>query len=147
VGLFYWRIKMSIIALEDYKAYAGITNPNSDTKLQYIVDSVNDYITEYCNTNFSPVVKTDIRTLHNNTTIILPDAPTISVEALNIVELDGTKTLVEATSYIVDLEGGVIDIVDPTITIPTRKFAFSADYTCGHAAAPNALVLSALELL
>ena len=77
---------MSIITLDEYKVYAGITNPASDDKLQMLVDYANDLITEYCATSFESISEIDKRQFITNPEVVLPNAPIISVDEVRIMQ-------------------------------------------------------------
>ncbi len=129
-----------VITLEDYKSYAGIANPKSDEKLQFIVDFVNEYIINYCNTAFTTTVVTGERvTSHDGYEILLKNAPVQSVEEIRIYD-----AAVDDTTYIVDTDLGGVESIDG---FSTGRLVYEVDYTHGHASVPTDLVLSALEFV
>lgn len=130
-----------IITLDDYKSYAGIANPKSDEKLQFIVDFVNDYITNYCNTSFSSVIRTGVKvTSINGFDVVLPDAPVISIEEIRVAGV-----VLASDSYSKeDLSSGIVESYS---TFPTTRFGIEIDYTHGHVTVPRDLILSALEFV
>ena len=129
---------MSIILLEDYKSYAGIKSPNKDVELQYVVDFVNQYIPNFCNTSFSPRVVTGKKiTCINGEDFVVPHAPLISVEEIRELEV-----ATDPSGYIVSLEEGSIEAVK---RFHIGKFAIEIDYTHGYTSTPPDIVLAGLE--
>ena len=129
---------MSIIVLEDYKAYSNILNPAQDDKLSYIIDFVNQYITNFCSTSFEPKKVEGLKTTSSNSLdIILPEAPIISIEEIR----EGT-TVVDPASYILDKESGIVESLE---SFSTKRFGIEVDYTDGYNNPPADIVLSALE--
>lgn len=129
---------MSIILLEDYKSYAGLNSPNKDEALQYLVDYVNTFIVNYCNTNFEPNVVVGAKvTSDNGYDFLVPNVPVISVE-----EVRYKGEVVDAENYLVDKEMG---LVESLTTFGTDRFGFEIDYTHGHATTPPDLIVSAME--
>ena len=135
---------MSVITLQQYKEYAGINNPNEDAKLSQLVDYVNVFIERYCNTKFvaTPVVDRVLTTSTNE--IIIPEAPVISVEEVNLVDLNGVATPV--TNYYTELELGIINLA-PTVYIPQNTGNVKISYTYGYDGAPAGLLVPAMEFV
>lgn len=128
----------NIIVLEDYKSFAAIKNPNNDEKLQWYVDYVNALILNYCNTNFAPTVVVGKKvTAHDSFSVLVPNAPVISVQE---VRVNGTAT----TDYELDSEMGLIEFLS---AVTNTRFAIEVDYTYGHSGVPADLQLSALEFV
>lgn len=131
---------MVIITLEDYKSYAGINNPKTDEKLQFIVDFVNKYIKNYCNSDFDVTSVTGVRVTSNDGyELLLPNAPLISVEEVRV----GT-TVVDEETYTLDKEEGSVITYDGITTV---RLGTEVDYTYGYAAVPADLALAALEFV
>jgi hypothetical protein len=131
-----------IITLVDYKAYAGVANPKSDEKLQFIVDFVNEFIVRYCNTTFQATTVTGARVgSYNGTEIILPNAPLISVERLQLVSSDDP---LDPTTYTIDTAEGTIESFT---SFTSNRFAYEVDYTHGYPEAPSDLLLAGLEFV
>lgn len=131
-----------ITTLEDYKAYASISNPKGDEKLQFIVDYVNGFILNYCNTTFEPTIVTGARvSSFNGTEILLPKAPVISVGRL---QLSGYDDEIDPTTFILDnMEGSIESLTSFT----TTRFAYEVDYTHGYSSVPADLLFSAMEFV
>ena len=134
---------MSIITLDDYKAYAGINSAASDQKLQPVVDFANNYIQQYCNVAFTPTTVTEEKqTCSDGYSIILDHG---YVNSIQEIRLNGTA-LDAAYYYIQNADGGIIEF-EPTITIPETRNYIEVDYTHGLSSAPDSIKLSALEFV
>lgn len=138
---------MSIIVLSDYKTYAGISSPNKDDKLQSIVDFVNAYIVNFCNTSFAPVVVTGTKvTSVDGLSILLPEAPVSSIEEIRNLRYDVTSDfyVVDPTTYVLNSAEGEVETLE---SFPTQRLGIEVDFTYGHATVPKDLILSALEFV
>jgi|TARA_B110000908_G_scaffold169268_1_gene226044 hypothetical protein len=131
---------MSIITLADYKTYSDINSPNQDNKLQYIIDFVNQYILNYCNTTFTPTVVTGYKaSCFNGEDFVLPHAPVISIESITY-----NAEIMADTKYTLHKEEGR---VESFTSFSKNRFALEVNYTHGHASVPADLKLSALEFV
>jgi hypothetical protein len=131
---------MSIITVDIYKEYNGIKNPESDSKLAFIVDYVNQFIELYCNTKFTPTVVTGYKTHTTTGEVILPNVPIISVEAVNTI----AGTPIE--DFYVDNDLGIITINSLGVLVP-RAPNVSIDYTYGYEQVPVGLIVPAVEFV
>lgn len=130
---------MVIVTLDDYKSYAGIANPKTDEKLQYLIDFVNAYALNYCNTSFEPVSTTSKVTSMDGYEIILPQVPVTGVSELRVNGL-----VIDPSLYILDPGEGSIEMIG---SVTTGRFAIEVDYTYGYDEVPYDLALSALEFV
>ena len=138
---------MSIITLNEYKLFKGINNPNQDTKLQPLIDSVNSIIETYCQVSFVGSVKTDVRLNVSNYYIIIPDVPVISVDRLAIKRSSDVLELLDEEQYILYPEEGTIELVDFSLALPSNPRSILCDYTYGHSTVPFAIKQAAVELI
>jgi len=129
-----------IITLEDYKTYTGSKNPAHDEKLQFIVDFVNTFITNYCNSTFGLKQSLNVPlTSNDGLEVLLPNFPVVSVEELRI-----NGVVADPSTYFVDQEEGTIVALG---SLPTSRFALSVDYSYWYPEVPYDLMLSALEFV
>jgi len=128
-----------VITLTQYKSYAGILNPKTDDKLQFIVDFVNDFIINYCNTSFTPVEVRGARATSSGFDVVLPHAPILSVKDVRV----SGKSL-DCEQFILDKVPGVIEFINP---VSAARLGIEIDYTHGHDSIPADLLLSALEFV
>ena len=124
-----------MITLEDYKSYAEINSPNSDTKLTALVEYVNNFVSKYCGTKFSPTIVLGEKHEVFGNLIVLKNAPIISVEG---ILLDGRELPIDY----VELEEGIV-----TLVRPLNGLRASVDYTYGHESIPGALKIACFELI
>lgn len=133
-----------VISLNQYKLYSGKNTPKEDIQLQPIVDLVNTLIPRYCNTKFSPTVETNKLITNTGNILILPNAPVISVEN---IELKNTSTVLAADQYYLDTDTGIVELLDSALILPRSPRSVSVDYTWGTTEVPEDVVLAAVELV
>lgn len=128
---------MSLITLADYKQYKRITNPEKDSSIGPIVDSINDLIKAYCNRTFidfytNPKVETHIVS-EGVKTLVLKEIPLIQVVS---VVYDGTDitSLVSTNS-----DYGFVNY-------EFKKGTVTVTYRGGTLTTPADIKLAALEL-
>lgn len=138
---------MSVITLQEYKMFKGINNPNQDTKLQPLVDSVNSIIEKYCQIALSPTQATGVRLTNHYSVLILPKAPVIEVTSVGIKRSSTETEILDPTQYLVDEEEGTLEIIDPMVNLPRNPYSFIVDFTYGMSSVPFALKQAAIELL
>jgi hypothetical protein len=128
---------MTILLLEDFKSYTGMTNPKSDERLGFIIDFVNKFIVKFCNTSFTPVTITNKRlSCTDSSSIILPNAPIISVDKLTISGY-------EVTDFELLHEEGIIESITP---FTLGRYNVLVDYTYGYTEVPEDILQAAIEL-
>lgn len=136
---------MALITLQDYKDYAGISNPKNDTKLEVIVNYVNAYVPTYCGRDFSAtsgnVVTNKVLSNFGNT-ILSPEIPIISIQELRI-----NGTAVDTADYIFDNDTGLIEVIGTTVQLPVQPYKVQLDYTHGYSEVPADIELACLELV
>lgn len=124
-----------MILLEDYKSYVEINSPNQDSKLTPLVAYVNDFVEKYCGTKFSPQTVTGERLLISEGGFILPNAPLISIDNIELINDDRTF------EYWPRLEEGTVE-VDFEDSVYAR-----VDYTWGFSQMPDGVKLPCYELI
>lgn len=137
---------MSVITLAEYKIYAGINNPSGDLKLQPLVDYVNDLVTQFCNTSFSPSVVYDERQSISSTEVILRNAPLVSVEEVRVLQGKTVLSTIPQEDIYLEAGAGIIQILSG-IVLPSTPLNISIDYTYGYSEPPASVKLSAMELI
>lgn len=136
---------MSIITLQEYKDYSGITNTSQDGKLQPLVDYVNAFIEGYCGSSFTEQAVLGRMDTAVSSSILLPEYPIISVEEIRYVTRGVVSYTVPSTDFVLDDRSGIITLtgLQPT-NVP---YNVSIDFTHGYQTAPVPLKVSAFELI
>lgn len=130
-----------VISLNEYKTYAGITNPTSDNKLQLLVDGANQLIEAYCNQGFS--LKSVTKKLQcYGSEVMIPDMPIYQIDS---VSYSSTGLLLAPSDYEVEPDIGIITILLPKP--PQDKFGITVAYTHGFSDIPEPLKLAACEIV
>lgn len=138
---------MSVITLDDYKTYAGIANPKEDDKLQVLVDYSNSFVESYCNTKFELTSVTEERNTCFNNEIYLQEIPVSSVDEVRVMNKKSLVGTLASEDYHVELNQGIITVLETSVQIPESGFNVSVDYTYGYSDAPKPVILAALELV
>lgn len=138
---------MSVITLDDYKTYAGITNPKEDDKLQVLVDYANSFVESYCNTRFELTTVTEERNTCFNGEIYLEELPVYSVDEIRIMNKKFLVGVISPDDYHLESTQGIVTILETSLQIPGGNFNTSVDYTYGYPEVPKPVSLAALELV
>lgn len=138
----------NLITREQYKAYAGISNPNSDTEIDSILTGVSDFIKTYCKRSFVDYVAAFKTQVSNGGVgaIILEETPCISVRSVEYSAnygLDYTE-LSEFTDWVLDDD--YIVSVSPS-GFPNMLRGYKVTYTAGYAEVPSDLKLAIFDLI
>lgn len=137
---------MSIITLDEYKTYAGISNPAGDDKLQMLVDYANSLISEYCATSFESRSEVDKRQSITGTEVVLDHAPVLSVDEVRIMQGRNVLSVIDPLDIYLEPEQGIFTITSG-ITFPSTALNISVDYTHGYSEVPHTVKVSAYELV
>lgn len=138
---------MSVITLDDYKTYAGITNPKEDDKLQVLVDYANSFVESYCNTKFELTTVTEERNTCFNNEIYLEEIPVLSVDEIRVMNKKTLVGVLDGEDYHLENNQGIVTILETSLQIPDGNFNVSVDYTYGYPDVPKPVALAALELV
>lgn len=137
---------MSIINLQDYKQYSGITNISQDATLQYLVDFANGFIQEYCGCSFAEEVVLGRRATAERNMIILPEYPILSVEEIRYLHKGVSIYTVPTEDFLLDAPTGIIELLGK-LPSTNERYNVSIDFTHGYSSAPTPLKIGAFELI
>lgn len=129
-----------LTSLSDLKAYLGITDNDSDTELQTLIDSISDFIQ---NETDQQIVETKYREKIDGEyteSIVLSQRPIISVESLTIDEEAETDYLIYKDSAVIKRKDNGFNIWDyyndEANYFPQGRQNIVVEYTAGYSTVP-----------
>ena len=137
----------TLITLQDYKAYAGISNSNSDAKLTITLDLVEEFVETYCGRKFLSGTYTE--QLSSEASTLFPrNLPITSVTGLSYIDTSKVSQSIDAADYIVYSEEGIVEIFDHNaLSVASILRPFSITYVGGFTSTPAALKLALMDLV
>lgn len=97
---------MAIISTAEYKAYAGITDADWDTRIGILTPIGQGMLEEYCGRVFESATYTDVKfTGNGEQSLWIKNRPVTAVSAVKTVDSEGTSTTLEASTYRFSAEG------------------------------------------
>lgn len=138
----------SLITLQEYKTYAGITNPNSDAEISLLIPAISDLVKSYCKRTFVDYVTTP-KVEHFNgasSSLMLSETPVISVVSVEYSSDFGQsyRDLTEFVDWVED--DGYIVSVNPA-GFPRQLRGYQVTYKAGYTQLPAELKLALLDLV
>ena len=142
---------LPLITRAEYKAYVGITSPNSDAIIDAIIPKVSEFVKTYCRRTFVDYVN-DSRTEVSNggygSRLYTKEYPILGISEVAI-SLDYGQTyeaLVEFTDFVIDREN------DAVMSLESAGFTklingYQITYTAGYEAIPEDLKLAIMDLV
>lgn len=142
---------LPLITRAEYKAYVGITSPNSDAIIDAIIPKVSEFVKTYCRRTFVDYVN-DSRTEVSNggygSRLYTKEYPILAISEVAI-SLDYGQTyeaLVEFTDFVIDREN------DAIMSLESAGFTklingYQITYTAGYEAIPEDLKLAVMDLV
>jgi hypothetical protein len=138
----------NLITRAEYKAYANLTNPNTDTEIDAIIPKVSAFVKTYCKRGFNDYVSEFKTELFNGGlgSYPLAETPVISVAMLEYsIDFGQTYTeLAEFTDWVEDQ--GYIVSVNPA-GFPRQLKGYRVVYTAGYETLPEDLKLAVCDLV
>lgn len=138
---------MAVITLNDYKAYAQINSPNQDAKLTPMVAMVNSFIENYIGYSVGSEKSLQQTVTPQGNEIYLNTFPVASVSKIVIKRFGQADQEIAAEKYYVDRINGIIEILDPSLKLPTNPRSIEVQYRAGSSSVASDLKLAALELV
>lgn len=138
-----------LITLAEYKAYAGLTNPNQDTAIKSIITKVSQLAKSYCRRAFVDYVSDAKVDIFSGGTFLVPtEYPLLSVSSVEYSTDYGKTytTLTEFTDYAVDLEENTIVPISDT-EFPRATNAYKITYTAGYEEMPEDMKIAIMDLV
>ena len=137
-----------LITLQEYKAYAGITNPNSDTEINLLIPAISSLVKTYCKRTFVDYVYEPKSQVFNGAagTLLLEEGPVTDVLSVEYSS-DYGQTYVELTEFVDWVaDQDYIVSVNPA-GFPRALRGYRVTYNAGYAIIPLDLQLAVLDLV
>lgn len=143
---------LPLITKAEYKAYVGITSPNSDTVIDALIPKVSELVKNYCRRTFIDYVndaKVETTSGGYGANLLLTEYPIISVTGVAWSEDYGQNytDLVEFTDYVVEVEKGYIVALSASGEWDKYLNGYQVTYTAGYETLPEDLKLAVMDLV
>lgn len=143
---------LPLITKAEYKAYVGITSPNSDTVIDALIPKVSELVKTYCRRTFVDYVndaKVETTSGGYGAELLLAEYPIISVTGVGYSTDYGQNytDLVEFTDYVVDVERGNIIALSASGEWDKCLNGYQVTYTAGYETLPTDLKLAVMDLV
>ncbi len=143
---------LPLITRAEYKAYVGITSPNSDTVIDALIPKVSALVKNYCRRTFIDYVndaKVETTSGGYGENLLLEEYPIISVTSVGWSEDYGQNytDLVEFTDYVVEVEKGYIVSLSASGEWDKCLNGYQVTYTAGYETLPEDLKLAVMDLV
>lgn len=143
---------LPLITRAEYKAYVGITSPNSDTVIDALIPKVSELVKNYCRRTFIDYVndaKVETTSGGYGENLLLTEYPVISVTSVGWSEDYGQNytDLVEFTDYVVEVEKGYIVALSASGEWDKCLNGYQVTYTAGYETLPEDLKLAVMDLV
>lgn len=119
-----------------YKSFAGISGVTQDTKIEYIINIVSDWVETFCDRRFIKTTYTEeIYDGNGYSKLLLRNYPVDSSSAFQIDERDSDFndnhwSLVDSEFYFTDLNAGIVECIGRTFREVPQKYRIT--YTAGY---------------
>jgi hypothetical protein len=143
---------LPLITRTEYKAYVGITSPNSDAVIDALIPKVSELVKNYCRRTFVDYVndaKVETTSGGYGENLLLAEYPVISVTSVGwSVDYGQNYTdLVEFTDYVVEVEKGYIVSLAASGEWDKCLNGYQVTYTAGYEILPEDLKLAVMDLV
>ncbi len=143
---------LPLITRAEYKAYVGITSPNSDTVIDALIPKVSALVKNYCRRTFIDYVndaKVETTSGGYGENLLLEEYPVLSVSSVGwSVDYGQNYTdLVEFTDYVVEVEKGYIVALSASGEWDKCLNGYQVTYTAGYETLPEDLKLAVMDLV
>lgn len=142
---------LPLITRAEYKAYVGITSPNSDAIIDAIIPKVSEFVKTYCRRTFVDYIndsKTEVSNGGYGPHICTKEYPVLAVSEVSYSEDYGQTytALVEFTDFVLDIEN------DAVLSLDAYGFnklinGYQITYTAGYETIPEDLKLAIMDLV
>lgn len=143
---------LPLVTRAEYKAYVGITSPNSDTVIDALIPKVSALVKNYCRRTFIDYVndaKVETTSGGYGENLLLEEYPVISVTSVGWSSDYGQSytDLVEFTDYVVEVEKGYIVALSASGEWDKCLNGYQVTYTAGYETLPEDLKLAVMDLV
>ncbi len=127
----------ALTSLDRLKAFLGIISSDYDTVLEYLINSVSDFVENECDRRFKKTAYSDVKLDgQSSKELILPQWPVISGETFTLYERKNSSdygnnewNTIDSDDYRVDNDSG---IVKANFTFVRGFQNYKVDYTAGY---------------
>lgn len=141
---------ISLITLNEYKNYVGITSPNQDTAISTIIPKVSELVKTLCRRTFKDYLD-DAKTeyFEGGECFNLAEAPVVQIMSVEqSTDYGSTWTsLTEYTDWVLKKKTEQIVPVNPTRYFEDLVNGYKVMYTAGYETLPEDLKLAVLDLV
>ena len=138
----------ALVTVDNAKDFLGITNGDSDSLLEMLINQMTDYIETYCDRRFITTTYTDVEYDGTGTyELQLEQYPVITftqLEVNNAVDNTDSWSDVDTDDYWVDNDNGIIT---KTSLFASGKCRYRVTYEGGYASIPHDLQFACLVLV
>jgi hypothetical protein len=140
---------LSLVTRAEYKAYAGLTSPNDDAKIDLLIPKVSELVKTICRRTFVDYVD-DAKVEHfeGGVKYVIPaEFPILSVSSFEVSKDFGSTytTLTEFVDYAVGKQDNYIyNILGDFVYLVN---GYRVTYTAGYEVLPEDLKLAVLDLI
>lgn len=142
---------LPLVTRAEYKAYAGLTNPNQDANIDLLIPKVSELIKTICRRTFVDYVNdTKVDYFDGGFYSLIPtESPTITVASLEYsTDYGATYTsLTEFIDYVVSKGDGAVYTTNKTTPFSTGINMYKLTYTAGYETLPEELKLAVFDLI
>lgn len=141
---------MDLVNLEEYKTYAGITNPNQDDVITSLIPKVSQLVKSYCRRTFLDWVDEQKTEVFNGGEFFnLSEFPVISVSTVEYSSDYGQTytALTEYTDWVLDRSTEQIKPLSPLGLFTPVINGYRVTYTAGYETLPEDLKLAVMDLI
>jgi len=137
----------TLISLQDYKTFSGISNNKADAKLTLTIELVDSFIETYCGRVFTSSTFTE-QLASSEEMLFVRNLPISTVTTLSYYDTEMVLQEIASNFYVVYNEEGSIELLDHTsIPLATIHKPFVIEYSGGFTSTPNAMKLAAIDLV
>lgn len=139
-----------LVTLQEYKNYAGITNPNQDAQILSIIPKVSSFVKTYCNRAFLEYVsdpKTEV--FAGGYRYLLQEFPVLQILSLEYSsDYGNTYTeLTEFQQWIFDSNTSEVVPIGTSTEFDSKPNSYKITYFAGFESLPDDLKLAVLDLV
>ncbi len=136
----------TLVSLEDYKAYVGISNANDDPKLRITLALVSALVEDYCGRQFLTATKVE-QACATSGSIFLSNTPVQSVTSVSCINTSKEQVAIPDTDYVAYSDEGILELLEEaTVHAAAIYKPYTITYIAGYDNLPAPLALAIMEL-
>lgn len=138
----------NLVTKAEYKAYAGLTNPNHDAEIDSLVPKVSAFVKTYCGRTFVDYLD-DPKVEHfngGNKSLILSESPVVQVRKVEFSS-DYGRTYVPIEKFVDWVQDGDYIFATSPSGFAEKLRAYRVTYTAGYEEFPQELKLAIMDMI